>query len=117
MSEFTQFEASTPVVKPATSEVTYDKYWLKRLNVSANDSTKPIEMVAMFVPARDMTATIDVDGVPTTISYKELMPDGPEKVLRIDDVFALAEANNTFAATMNAVFDALKTIATDRGLL
>lgn len=117
MAEFTQFEASTPVIKPATEEVVYDKYWLKRLMVNAGSSTKPVSLTAVFVPARDMTTEANVAGVITTVEYKELMPNGPEKVLNINNVFSLAQTNNTFAATMNAVFASLKQIASERNIL
>lgn len=117
MAGFTQFEASAPVVKPATEEVAYDKYWLKRMVINAGDPARPVEMRVIFAPARDMTAEVNVAGEMTTVSYKELMPNGPEKVLVIGDVFALAASNNTFAITMNTVFASLKAIATERNLL
>lgn len=114
---FTQFEASTPVVKPAVEEVVYDKYWLKRMVVNAENSIKPIGLRATFVPARDVSYESNVDGVVTTIEYKETMPNGPEKTLVINDVFEKASQDLEFAVTMDNVFKVLKKIATENNIL
>jgi hypothetical protein len=117
MSEFTQFVATTPYVKPATEEVVYDKYWMSEMNVRANDPTKPIQLRAKFVPARDMSYEANVNGEITTVSYKELMPNAPSVELKINDVFAAAAEDPELALTMDSVFKILKKIATAQNLL
>jgi hypothetical protein len=113
MSDFTQFDASIPIVKPATPEVVYNKYWLKRMSVNAPDPTGNVTLTAIFVPARDVTE--EIDGV--TVTYKELMPNGPEKELRIWDLFGVADGNGDFAKVIEGVFAALKAMATQQNIL
>jgi hypothetical protein len=129
--EFKQFVATTPAVKPATSEVVYDKYWLSNMRVEAGDPTKPVKLIAVFTPARDMTiqlpkkdaegnAVVDEDGDPVleTITYKELMPNAQPKRLVINDVFKEAVLDPTnMGMAMNTVFNLLNDKAVEKGIL
>ena len=87
MADFTQFTASTPDVVEATAEVTYDKYWLRNFRINAENPLKPVRMVAIFVPARDIT--IQVEGEDVVV--KELKPNGEAKQVVIEDLFGDAE--------------------------
>jgi len=115
MPEFVQFTATTPSVKPATQEVIYDKYWLSSFRCEATHPLKPIRLVAVFTPARDITIK-DKDGNDVTV--KELMPNAEPKRLVIEDLFAAAVADPSgLGATVNAVFSVLKTKAEEAGIL
>tara|TARA_R110000824_G_scaffold218435_1_gene405020 strand:+ start:1279 stop:1674 length:396 start_codon:yes stop_codon:yes gene_type:complete len=131
MSDFPQFEASTPIVTPATSEVTYDKYWLSNLRIQAGDPTKPARLVAIWAPARDITIqvpSVDVDGNPVLdvddnpvledLIYTELQPNGQPRRLVIPDLISSAEEDPaTMGAAVFAVLTALKAKATKEGIL
>ena len=110
MSEFTQFEATVPVVTPAKDAETYDKYWLKQLTVNASNVDKVV-LRAVFVPCKDV-----IDEY-TEVSKKVLMENGPQKVLVIKDLFNLVDTNAEFASVMDGVFAALKAMATAQELL
>jgi len=112
MSDYTQFEATTPDIVAATSEVTYDKFWLKNFRIQAHNPQEAVKAVATFVPARDVT--IDVEGEPVVV--KEVNPNGQQKKVVIEDLFAEAEGNADLKAALESVLAVLKTIGTDQGV-
>jgi hypothetical protein len=130
MAEFTEFTATTPEVVPATEEKVYDKYWLTNLRIVAGDSTKPIRLMASWVPARDVTiqvpaldengeAVLDENGEATTteVTYKETKNKAEPKRLIIKDLLGEAEKNQNLAAAVETVLAALKAEAVSRDLL
>lgn len=115
MTNFTQIEASTPVVKPAEEEITYNKYWLANMRIEAGSPTRPVRLVASFVPARDVTAT-DENG--NRVIVKELMPNAEPKRLVINNLFGEAAADPEGLGTViNGVLTVLKDRAIAKGLI
>lgn len=131
MANYVQFTATSPSVKPATSEIVYDKYWLSNMRIEAQDSTKPVKLVALFTPARDVSIQIpkkDAEGKPIVdeqgspvmeiFYYKETMPNAEPKKLVIQDLFAEAEKNpQVLGAAMNVVLNLLNGLAQEKGIL
>ena len=115
MADYIQFDATTPIVVEATSEVVYDKYWLSNFRIDAANPTKPVRLVAAFVPARDVTVD---DGNGGTITYKELKQGSQPKRLVIQDLFGEAALDPTgLGAVMNGVLTFLKDKATADGII
>lgn len=113
MSDYTQFNASTPEVVEATAEVTYDKYWLSSFRINASNPTGKVRARATFVPARDVT--IQVEGEDVVV--KELKPNGGGKELVIEDLFGEAETDADLKAALEAVLAVLNTRASNEGVI
>jgi hypothetical protein len=109
MSNFIQLQANVASIIPATEEVTYDKYWIKRLFVSAESTTIDAVMTAKLVPCRDVT----VNGV----TIKELMPNPPDIEVKIDGMFARAQVDAEFASAVNTVFAQVKKIGIEQNII
>jgi hypothetical protein len=110
---YTQIVNDTPIVTPAKDEIVYDRYWLSRFKIEANDPIKPISAVAVFVPARDVTVTIDEKEV----TYKELMPNAIGKRLVIDDLFGEAAKDANMAKVINDVINMLIAKAQEKNVI
>lgn len=132
MPEFTQLEASTPITQPLVEEKIYDKYWMSGLSINASDSTKPVRLVAKFIPARDVTVEIpqkdengnvitDENGQPvtTSVTYKETLRNIKfEKTLIIQDIFAEAVKDPTgFGLAIETVLATIKAKAIEKKIL
>lgn len=109
MATYVQISAQAPSVVPATSEIVYDKLWLKSLMINAPDPARDAVVRAMLVPCRDVT----VDGVPS----KEIMPGAQEIPIIINNLFAKGETDADFAAAINAILVQLKKIGVEQGVI
>ena len=101
---FTQFESTDPIVVPPSPEKTYDKLWMVRMIVRAGSPSEKATIMAEFVPCRDNEDT----------GNKELKPEITEdekKMIKIDDLFALAASDIGFATAIEGVFQALNAYA------
>lgn len=116
MSNYTQFVAKNPYVTPAKSEVTYDKYWLSRLMVNAPNPSRPSRVVARFKPARDIQVESNVNGETVMIDTKEVLENGQEVTVNIENVFKAASENLELADTMNKLFEQLQKIGIEQGV-
>lgn len=103
MSEYIQFVAKEPEVKPASEEVVYDKFWMKNLRIMAPNPTQPIKVVATFVSARD----IQIEHQGQTITIKELNPNGKEYRVVINNLFEKASQDADVAEVTNKLLTAL----------
>jgi len=101
---FVQFVANSASVVPASAEVTYDKFWMKNMRVNAPSPDRPARLVVVLVPARDVGDT------------KELMPNAQIEIV-VEDVFAYAANNASFAATLNDVFSRISEIGIEQGVI
>ena len=110
MSNLTQIPKSNPVVVPATTAETYDKWWLKELRVVANNPVNPIQLIAKFAPAKD-------HDYGNGVVAKKLQKDGEIVTLNISNVLEEANSDPSFAAVVDSVLQAVKTKAEDRDLL
>lgn len=130
MSDYIEFIATSPDVQPATEEKTYDRYWLANMRIMAGDSTKPVTLVANFVPSRHVTiqvpskdgegvVIVDGNGDPVLedFTYSETKPNAQPKRLIIKDLFAEANANpEGIGAVLNGVLGVLKDKAIEEDL-
>jgi hypothetical protein len=116
MANFPEFIANSASVVPATSEVTYNKYWMRRLVINAPDPQKKTKIVAEFMPCRDITITSNVNGVVTSTSSTELMPNGKMSQLTIPDAFGLAAQDPNFANVMGAILTTALNIGVANGI-
>ena len=114
MADYTQFTATTPEIVPATTETTYDKYWLARLNIMAPDPTGKVIMMAGFMPCRDVEVD---DGEGGTVTVKELKPNAKAKRIVIEDLFGEAEADAALQAAIEGILAVLKTKGVADGVL
>ncbi len=115
MSDFVQFDATTPEVVPATQEVVYDKYWLANFRIEAGNPKQPVRLMASFVPARDVT---EDDGNGGTITFKEIKKNSQPKRLVINDLFKeAAEDPAGLGAVMGGVLVYLKSRAVAEGVI
>jgi len=103
-----QLNSTSPNVKAATEEKVYDKYWMTRFLVRAPTPTEPVEIVAVFKPARDVTVG--------DVTYKELNPDAKEVKIRIEDLFVAAEEDPELTVVMSDLLAKLKSIGVDQGI-
>jgi hypothetical protein len=119
---FTQFEATDPVIEPASTEKVFDKFWLSSLRIQAPEPTRPAKLVAIWEVARDETIQIphtDDAGVVSmvNISYKVLKKDAPIKRLIINDLFGEAEKDPLLAQALETIIVSLKDKANKEGIL
>lgn len=116
MSEYVQFEATTPIVEEATAEKVYDKYWMANFRIEAGRPEQPVRLMAAFVPARDVTETDPETGEVTV--GKEIQQNAQPKRLVIQDLFGEAEADPEGLGTvLNGVLTFLKNRAVAEGLI
>ena len=117
MSEYVQFEATTPIVEAATSEKVYDKYWMANFRIEAGRPEQPVRLMAAFVPARDITETDPETGVVTVVG-KEIQKNAQPKRLVIQDLFGEAAADPSGLGTvLNGVLTFLKDRAVAEGVI
>lgn len=117
MSEYVQFEATTPVVEAATAEKVYDQYWLANFRIEAGHPNQPVRLMAAFVPARDITETDPETGVVTVVG-KEIQQRAQPSRLVIQDLFGEAAADpEGLGAVLNSVLTYLKNRAVADGVI
>jgi hypothetical protein len=90
-------ELATPISIPAK---TADKLWVTALHIIANDTTKPIRVMATLSPYVSAT--------------NELV--GTQKQLVVNDLFAEVAKNPKVAAAAQALFEAVQDLADERNL-
>lgn len=129
MAEFTEFEASTPVVVAATEEKVFDKYWLSNLRINAGEPTRPVRLIASWQPARDITIQVptevpveggeegETETVMVDTVVKELQKGAQPKRLVIEDLFGAAAGDSNLATALETVLAAMKAKADAEGLL
>ena len=90
----TQIVNSNPIEIPATEAVTYDSYWIKRLNFSSQGPSKQTEIVCRMVPCsfdEEGNATADMNGKVRTVRIASTIDEMPEMLLGvIDGICAIA---------------------------
>lgn len=122
MTELPQIIASAPTVQEATEKITFDKYWVTSIKISAPSPNAPVRMVVSFAPARDVPVLdgegnpmVDGDGNP--VMKKELQKDGKAKEMQIADVLKQAESNPSLATVITSVLSEIAKIAAEQGVL
>lgn len=117
MSEYVQFDATTPVVEAAREEKVYDKYWMANFRIEAGRPEQPVRLMAAFVPARDITTT-DPETGEITVVGKEIQQKAQPKRLVIQDLFGEAAADPEGLGTvLNGVLTFLKDRAVAEGVI
>ena len=106
-------EEEVVTIIPASEEKVYDKFWLTQLSILAQDPTKEARIVAVLVPARDVT--VNVGGEDVVI--KELMPDAENTTIVVPNLFERMASTPSLAIAMGAVLNELTAIGQEKGIL
>lgn len=132
MAEYKQFVAKEPITTETIqiSGGVYDKYWLKTLIINAPNPIKPVNVAAVFIPARDVTVNIPkldennqpiidaitLEPVTEAITYKELQFNGTEKRVMLQNIFSLAEQNAQIKEVVDKLLEVLHTVGVEKGI-
>ncbi len=100
MSELVQIELTTPVVQEAVEEITYNKLWMKNLNVMSPSPNQNVRLNSTLAACRD------------TADGKELKQPETEFNVRIPDLFGLLEDETVSVETRTAVGAAMTQLLT-----
>lgn len=91
MAEIPYVPSKTPTVLPAVKERTYDRFWIRRIIIDAENPSDPVVAIAKLHKGRM------IDDV------TELSPVDEPVYLRIDNVFATASEDADLATAMGAL--------------
>ena len=111
--------AVTPVVKPATEAVVFDKYVVDQLVFSGNGITEKLAAQAWLVPARqieEVSGEVTAGEEPTVTYRWELYPEGRRNFL-INDVWELAAADLEIANAIGSLAAVIAKLAAERGII
>lgn len=97
-ADFTSFDNDNPVVEPPKDEKVYNKLWMQHFRCNAPSPTEPAVLIAHFVP---------YDGAGSIL-------EEPKKLIKMEDLFALASKRQKVAQAMELVFQALNEWMTDQ---
>ena len=91
MEELVQIELTTPVVQEAVEAATYDKLWMKNLNVMSPSPKQNVRINATLVACRD------------TEDGKEIKQPESAFNVRIPDLFGMLEDEDVSVETRTAI--------------
>ncbi len=114
MAELPKITATNPVVKEATQEVTYDKYWLSNMYIHAGVPGSNVRAEASLMVYREVEST-DEEGNPITV--KDFDPTIKKVHVRIPDVFTEAESDPALTNVMGGILSYIKAKADADGLI
>lgn len=102
--------ATTPVTVPAQPEAIYNVWWIARLFVQSDDASRPTTASVVYRLGK-------IEGGGNFVPYLDANGQMMERLLQLNDVFALAATNADVATAMNGLITLLGTLGQTQGVI